>query len=129
MIMLSNQFKDDNSPKLSDATSYTCTDLGVVGDACVVEADCYDAVNNSLCQMPKNSPGVCQCVDGHYSSNGGTTCIARKLHNMKSIQYVPIILNRQYASNYLTAVCFHCVISRNCWRYLHKGNRLFNSIK
>ena len=65
---------------------------GIVGDACAVDADCYDAFQNSSC-----TSGTCQCDMGYYSSTDGSQCVASEeaVSNSLYIYDVPS-LKRKY---------------------------------
>ena len=54
--------------------------VGIIGDACVTDADCYDAFNNSACVT-----GNCQCNLGYYPNHNSTSCIARESKYRKSV--------------------------------------------
>ena len=47
---------------------------GVLGDHCLQNPDCYDAVSNTVCD---DAGKVCVCASG-YSTTSQTVCVARK---------------------------------------------------
>ncbi len=48
--------------------------VGVIGDDCEVDPDCYNAFSNSSCVNQ-----MCACDVGYYNSSDDTHCVARKL--------------------------------------------------
>ncbi len=60
----------------------TCVCSGVVNDDCANDADCYNAFNNSACVS-----GLCACNIGHYPSDDGASCVARKWSDLTIIWF------------------------------------------
>ena len=77
---------------MTGVTLIVCIILGVLYDGCEKgnDAGCYDAINNTVCQL---STGLCVCKLGWYGDFvDNSTCIKRKCSKIYRLQIIKLWL-------------------------------------